>query len=192
MEKIRAIKFEAIGLNNSTVDAADATYKGDDAYTVNSSATTTLSGALTSGATSMTVASGGSFPGSGQFRVRIDDEMVRITAGAGSSTWTITRAADGTVASAHSSGANVIIVQRVDLPTCGSSPCTTMVPTKNVTGADGRAYRLDTYVTWTGVKASGGASGRSVKLVTMVVRDQAAPYRTWARVASTFDESTGL
>jgi hypothetical protein len=30
-----------------------------------------------------------------------------------------------------------------------------------------------------------------VKLITIVVRDQAAPSRVWARVASTFDQSTG-
>jgi hypothetical protein len=37
----------------------------------------------------------------------------------------------------------------------------------------------------------GGAQGRALKLMTVVVRDQASPYQTWARVASTFDLSTG-
>ena len=31
-----------------------------------------------------------------------------------------------------------------------------------------------------------------MKLITIVVRDTAAPYRQWARVSSSFDESTGL
>ena len=41
------------------------------------------------------------------------------------------------------------------------------------------------------VRNSSGATGRSLKLITVVVRDQASPYRVWARVASTFDQSTG-
>jgi hypothetical protein len=28
--------------------------------------------------------------------------------------------------------------------------------------------------------------------VTIVVRDNASPYRTWSRIGSSFDESTGL
>jgi hypothetical protein len=31
-----------------------------------------------------------------------------------------------------------------------------------------------------------------VKLVTVIVRDNAAPYRRWARLTSAFDESTGV
>ena len=72
-------------------------------------------------------------------------------------------------------------------------------PTRTVTGADGKSYRLDTFITWqsvTGADPDGGgpllpASGRNVKLVTLVVRDPAS-LRVWARVASSFDESTGL
>jgi hypothetical protein len=60
-----------------------------------------------------------------------------------------------------------------------------------VTGADGRKYRIDVYATWSEVMNSGGATGRAVKLMTVVVRDQGSPYRAWARVASTFDISTG-
>jgi prepilin-type N-terminal cleavage/methylation domain-containing protein len=75
---------------------------------------------------------------------------------------------------------------RAHVVACGTGTCTTSVPTKTVTGADNRSYRVDTYVSWQGV-----SSGRPVKLVTVVVRDNASPYRTWARVASSFDESTG-
>ena len=83
------------------------------------------------------------------------------------------------------------IVQRVDVNACGTAPCTTLAPTTSVTGADGRLYRTDVYATWTEVRNSSGATGRSLKLITIVVRDQATPFRVWARVASTFDQSTG-
>jgi type II secretory pathway pseudopilin PulG len=60
-------------------------------------------------------------------------------------------------------------------------------PSRTATGADRRPYRIDTYVTMTTP-----TSGRPVKLVTIVVRDGAAPYGRLNRQQSTFDESTGL
>ena len=59
-------------------------------------------------------------------------------------------------------------------------------PSRTVTGADRRQYRLDTYIlqqTPTG--------GRPLKIVTVVVRDAATLARTYVRQASTFDQSTG-
>jgi type II secretory pathway pseudopilin PulG len=72
------------------------------------------------------------------------------------------------------------------LPTCGTTPCTTSVPTETVTGPDGDQYRLDTYMNSQTV-----SGGRDVKVVTIVVRD-ADDLREWARVVSSFDESTGV
>jgi prepilin-type N-terminal cleavage/methylation domain-containing protein len=75
---------------------------------------------------------------------------------------------------------------RVNLLPCGTTPCTSKVPVQTLTGADGRSYRVDTYVTWQTVGA-----GRQVKLVTVVVRDGTDPTKEWARAASAFDRSTG-
>jgi hypothetical protein len=191
MEKLRALEYESIGLANAAVDAADVVYKGDIAYTVGGGATSSLASNISASATTMTVASGALFPSTNGFRVKIEYEIVRVTAGAGGNTWTVTRGIDGTAAVAHNAGVPTPIVQRADVNACGTPPCTTLVPTTLVTGADGRKYRLDLYSTWTEVRNSSGATGRSVKLITIVVRDQAAPYRVWARVASTFDLSTG-
>jgi Tfp pilus assembly protein PilV len=191
MEKFRAAEYETIGLANVAVDAADTVYKGDVAYTVGGAATSSLASAMTSTATTMQVASGAAFPSTNGFRVKVDYEIVRVTAGAGGATWTVTRGVDGTAAVAHDAGVPTPIVQRVDVNACGTAPCTTLVPTTSVTGADGRLYRMDVYATWTEVRNSSGATGRSLKLITIVVRDQAAPFRVWARVASTFDQSTG-
>ncbi len=69
---------------------------------------------------------------------------------------------------------------------------TSYVPTRNVAGADGKSYRVDTFITWQEVKSASGTAGRKVKLVTIVVRDTGSSARVWARVASSFDESTGI
>ena len=83
-------------------------------------------------------------------------------------------------------------VDRVALDACGTAPCTTKVPVQTLTGADGKSYRVDTYVTWeTIVRPVGDPAARAVKLVTIVVRDGADTSKVWARTASSFDASTG-
>ena len=73
-----------------------------------------------------------------------------------------------------------------------TTTCTTPVPkecnpSRAVTGADRHRYRVDTYV----VQQS-PPSGRPLKLVTVVVRDDLNPtLRPYARESSTFDQSTG-
>ena len=85
--------------------------------------------------------------------------------------------------------------------TCSATEC---VPSRGVTGADNRSYRLDTYITW--FCASGTLGGtiaaptctsaattsRPGKLVTVVVRTGASPHKTLARQQSTFDLATGV
>lgn len=71
---------------------------------------TTLNGAITSGALSLTVTSASAFPSSAQFRVLIDSEWILITAGAGTSTWTVTRGVDGSTPTAHAHGASIFHV----------------------------------------------------------------------------------
>jgi len=69
--------------------------------------------------------------------------------------------------------------------TCTGSP--TCSPLQSpVTGADGRAYRVDTYILWQSIP-----TGRSVKDITVVVRDVNTPTKTWARIISSFEQSTG-
>lgn len=61
-----------------------------------------------------------------------------------------------------------------------------LTPTSTVTGADGRSYRVDTYLTWQPVPG-----GRNVKRATIVVRDPVTPTVTRARAATTFDLASG-
>jgi hypothetical protein len=72
-----------------------------DTNTANSATTTITNNPLTSGGTSITVTSATGFPGSGNYYCQIENEVVLITAGQGTTTWTATRGALGTTAAAH-------------------------------------------------------------------------------------------
>jgi prepilin-type N-terminal cleavage/methylation domain-containing protein len=200
MEKFRAIKYESLGLSATAVAAAASdptygpTYTGDGAYRADTAPATTLSLAPTPAQTTITVASFTGFPSEVPYLVKVENELMIVNEGAGTNTWTVARGALGTTAATHPAGASVTQKQRVDVAACGTQPCTDMVPTKTLTGADGKAYRVDTYVTWKMVTSSStpATSGRLFKLITLVVRDTAPPYKQWARMSSAFDESTGL
>jgi Tfp pilus assembly protein PilV len=202
MEKFRAVKYDTLGIDStktcpSGCSSADATYRADSAYKADTATTTTLpSPGLTASATTTTFAAlPAGFPTMPEFRVKIDSEIVLVTnVNASTKTWTLKRAQDGTVAASHATGVAVTRKERVDVANCsgGGSPCSTIVPTTTAAGADHRSYRVDTYVNWTTVSNSGGTAGRALKQITIVVRDGASPYRTWARVTSIFDEGTGL
>ena len=69
--------------------------------------------------------------------------------------------------------------------TC-SGPPDECNPSRVVTGADRKSYRLDTYIV-----STTPTGGRAVKKVTIVVRDAANLAVTFVRQASTFDQSTG-
>jgi Tfp pilus assembly protein PilV len=60
--------------------------------------------------------------------------------------------------------------------------------TQNVTGPDGRAYRVDTYVVSS--TPAGNPAPRPVKLVRVIVRDQSTAATVYARLESTFDQAT--
>ena len=71
-------------------------------------AVTTLSAAITTTtATSCTVTDATAFPTAGNFRIKIDGEILIVTAVAGNA-FTVTRGAEGTAAATHASGATVI------------------------------------------------------------------------------------
>jgi Tfp pilus assembly protein PilV len=206
MERYRAVRFDSIGLADADVVAADATYKGDSAYRADTSPATTLTGSGMTSATQLTipVASASGFPSTAPYIVKIGSELILVSGGAGTTTWTITNTSGrgylGTTATTHAGGQAVTQIQRVDVVKCGTAPCTNSLPTKTVTGADGHSYRVDTYITWqvvTSVSSGSCAppscfSGRPTKLITIVVRDSAAPHHEWARLSSSFDEATGI
>lgn len=198
MERFRAARFDTLGLDATevatlvTAENPDV-YAADEAYAPDTVTTTVVTG-LTSSDSTLTVAASTGFPSVPEFRVKIDSEILIVTAGAGTTSWTVERGADGTNPGAHNGAAAVTLVERVVIGACslGGSPCTSLSPSKTAIGADGKTYRVDTYVVWTQVASGAGVPGRAVKQLTVVVRDPAAPYRKWARVTSIFDEATGL
>jgi uncharacterized protein (TIGR02598 family) len=200
IEKYRAVQFDNIGLVDSAVSSADATYKADVAYKADS-VTTTLNGSITASQTTLTVTSASGFPTSPPFRVKIDSEIMLVTAVSGT-TWTLDSGTassrvpvDATTAAAHNSGATVTLKRLVGLPVCANPavlPCSSSTPTQTPVGADGHQYRLDTYMSWETTATAGGSTGRQTKLVTVVVRDAVKTSVVLARVAATFDLSTGL
>lgn len=184
MEKFRAVKFAVIGLDDADVAAADATYKADAAYRDDAPATA-LAGAIDAAATSVSVTSAAGFPTAAPFRIKVESEVMLVEAISGATTWTVKRGVDNTVAAAHGA---VGVVQKRRVHVAGAS----YKPTRSVVGADGRTYRLDTYITWQASANAAGIPGRNVKLVTLVVRSTASPSEVLARVSSSFDEATGL
>ena len=69
---------------------------------------TTLNGAIaTTDGTSITITSAAGFPADKDFRIRIDSEIMKITAGQGTASWTVTRAMDGTSGAMHADAATV-------------------------------------------------------------------------------------
>jgi hypothetical protein len=83
---------------------------GIDSFS-NALVATTLSGTISGGSTSLTVAAITNFPSTGQFVIIIDNEEMLVTAGAGTTTWTVTRSYAGTTAASHTSGVAVTWVQ---------------------------------------------------------------------------------
>lgn len=79
----------------------DTTY-----YQVNPK-TTSLATATTAGQTTITVASAAGFQTSGNYYIRIDNEVLQVTGGQGTTTWTVARGQLGTAAAAHASAAIV-------------------------------------------------------------------------------------
>ena len=73
----------------------------------NNAASTLAEAIRTASVTTCEVASAAAFPASGSFRIKIDNEILIVTAVSGT-TFTITRGAEGTTAGTHASGAAVI------------------------------------------------------------------------------------
>lgn len=89
---------------NKTSTFATGTLTLDDTANF---ASTTLTAGITAGQTSITVASASGFPAAGTYTIKIDSEQLTVTGGQGTTTWTVTRGANGTTAATHSSAATV-------------------------------------------------------------------------------------
>lgn len=105
---------------------------------------------------------------------RVALDQASLLAAAADTTYTSDPACAGVCTAAGAAAGQSVAVAS------GGSPAIT-----TRSGADGKSYRVDTYVTWQPV-----AGGRTVKKVTVVVRDRVTR-KAWARIVSSFDLSTG-
>jgi hypothetical protein len=74
---------------------------------VGEGASTSLASAMSATQTTVSVASATGFPTS-EFKLRIDDEIMTVTGGHGTTTWTVARGASGTTATTHAWNQTVI------------------------------------------------------------------------------------
>lgn len=70
----------------------------------------TLGSGINNSVTSLGISSATGYPGSGTFRIRIDNEIIIVGAISGTTLSSLTRGAEGTTAASHSSGAAVSLV----------------------------------------------------------------------------------
>jgi hypothetical protein len=93
--------------DNSVSTPFDLTPASSYTCRVGPGANTTVSTAMTAAQTTISVPSATGFPSTGTFRIRVDDENMTVTAGAGTTTWTVTRGVNSTLATTHAIGAAV-------------------------------------------------------------------------------------
>jgi hypothetical protein len=101
-------------------------------------ATTTLNegATLTATDTTLTVTSAAAFPATGKFKIKIDDEVMYVTAGGGTTSWTVTRAQNGTRASTHADGATITMVITEEERRLTSGDQLHFIATKAASGSD--------------------------------------------------------
>ena len=151
-------------VGGTTSGGADSTqisgFLSDFGYTSsdfnNSAVATTLSGSITSSATSLTVIATAGFPSSTPFRIVVGSEVMIVTAmgGSGNRTWTVTRHQDGTSAASASNGAAVGLA--TGPPLCGIYSVTSASGSQVWPWANDSGSTLGTYLT-TNVYLPGGS-----------------------------------
>jgi len=99
----------------------------------NTAFTTTLSAAITTTtATSMTVVSKSPFPTTANYYILIESEVIKVTGGANTTSWTVTRGLNGTTAATHSSGRTVFLWSGPPLTGLYTAASTGTLPNKTL------------------------------------------------------------
>jgi Tfp pilus assembly protein PilX len=92
--------------DNSVASVVDLTPASSYLCRVGPGASTTLNGAINASQTTITVSSATGFPTT-SFAIRVDDEFMTVTAGFGTTTWTVSRGSSSSTAAAHVTGQTV-------------------------------------------------------------------------------------
>jgi Tfp pilus assembly protein PilX len=93
--------------DNSVSTVFDLTPLSSYICRVGPGASTALTSAINSSQTTVNVSSAAGFPTS-QYKIRVDDEVMTVTGGYGTTTWTVSRGASGTAAASHASAQTVL------------------------------------------------------------------------------------
>lgn len=134
--------------------------QGTTLWTVTRGVNSTVAAAHSTGATvdptTISVSSFANFPASGNYSIRVDNEVMTVTGGQGTGTWTVTRGAGGSAIAAHSSGAGVLqktvkVASASGFPSSGDYTVAVDSERMLVTGGQGTT-------TWTVVRAVDGTS----------------------------------
>lgn len=115
--------------------------------------TTTLDGAITAAAVSITVDAVA--PEAGEFTIKIEDELMRVTAGGTTLTWTVVRGTQGTSGATHSDAKKIsAVLTKEDLDSMGDASAARVfnnasvsIPTGVFTAIplDGEDFDTETY-----------------------------------------------
>jgi hypothetical protein len=142
---------------------------------------TTRPTATTAGQTTITVASAAGFPASGNYYIRIQNEILQVTGGQGTTTWAVARGQLGTSAAAHPSGAAVTALANDLYATFGGLPagaanlkvtykgknCQNTTGTACVALTGTAPQQTVQICNWTTAGAAGCSSGTSAGWVTL-------------------------
>jgi hypothetical protein len=93
--------------DNSVSTVFDLTPASSYICRVGPGASAALTSAINSSQTTVNVSSAAGFPTS-QYKIRVDDEVMTVTGGYGTTTWTVSRGASGTAAASHASAQTVL------------------------------------------------------------------------------------
>jgi hypothetical protein len=72
--------------------------------------TTTTTADPGAAGTTLAIVSAADFPSSGSYKIRVENEIMLVTAGQGTTSWTVTRGLDNTSAVAHTTGVTVAFI----------------------------------------------------------------------------------
>jgi hypothetical protein len=160
-------------------------------------AASTLASSITSGATTLTVASAATFPTAGTFRLVIGTEIIIVGAVSGTTFSSLTRGAEGTTAAAHTSGDAVTCILTAGslVGVAGSINLSGLLSARPAAGVAGRVYyATDTFAsyrdngtTWDTLGSAGGGGGALVLLDSKTAANSASLDFTTA-ITSAYDE----
>ncbi len=171
------------------------------------SAGTTSAGQITAIATTLTTVGHANFPTSGNYNIQMGKEVMTVTAGQNTNSWTVTRGVAGTTATVHQSGDNVYMVPFGDvavvdhtkiitnhtMQTGSAQPTGTTPALAKLQSGDGATVAIGQIIRTQG--GTGPQQIRTIIAITGYGTDVVAVSRTWGTLpdnTTTYDVYNGM